>query len=159
MNINNDVIETSSSSLSSLTTLTTSNNNHAAATTIINPDWGLAKKLIDSSAAGYQAVEELQNAIEYVRNDNNWNNNHNDNNNSGGGVTEQQYTYLISSLKECRDQLFLFLKYIEPKEKLNIARLRVENENRQNRIEFGDADDIEDNKNAGVYNPVILPWK
>jgi hypothetical protein len=119
-------------------------------------------KLIDSSEAGYQAVDELQNAIDYVRNDNNWNTNDNNSSNSGGGtVTEQQYTYLISSLKECREQLFIFLKYMEPKEKLLNARLRVENENIQNRIEFGDANDIDDNKNknAGVYNPVILPWK
>ena len=121
------------------------------------------EKLIDSSEAGYKAVDELQNAIDYVRNDNNWSDD--DDDDDGGTavvVTDQQCMYLISSLQECREQLFIFLKYISPIEKLYVARLRVENENKQNRIEFGNANDIDiDNKNsnAGVFNPVILPWK
>jgi hypothetical protein len=58
----------------------------------------------------------------------------------------------MKSMQACRDDLFTFLKYMPP-EKLEAARVRVEDENVKNRDEFdGDAD-------AGVYNPVILPWK
>jgi hypothetical protein len=58
----------------------------------------------------------------------------------------------MTSMRSCRDNLFVFLQYM-PQEKLNAARFRVEDENVKNRDEFdGDAD-------AGVYNPVTLPWK
>ena len=112
-------------------------------------------KLIESSEAGYQAVDELQNAIDFVHNDNNWSKSQNNNNNNA--VTEQQRTYLQSSLQNCREQLFLFTQYIQPHEKLRMARLRVEKENVDNRIEF-DNDIVTDSSSAGVNNPVILPW-
>ena len=106
------------------------------------------EKLIEASEAGYQAVEELQSAIDYVNNDNNWRYTNDTDNDE-----MSRYDVLITALQNCRQELFVFLQYIEPKEKLTNARIRVENENKDNRDEFdGDS-------NAGVYNPVILPWK
>jgi hypothetical protein len=55
-------------------------------------------------------------------------------------------------MKTTRDKLFIFVKYM-PQQKLEEARLRIEKENVDNRDEFDGPDD------AGVYNPVKLPWK
>jgi hypothetical protein len=97
--------------------------------------------LVEASEAGYEAVDALQAAIDYVRNDL-----------GVGPMTDVQRTALTTSLRSCRENLFDFLKYM-PKDKLEAARFRVEDENVKNRDEFdGDAD-------AGVYNPVVLPWK
>ncbi len=97
--------------------------------------------LVMASEAGYEAVDALQGAIDFVRND------------LGEGLlTDSQRTFLTTSMQTCRENLFVFLKYM-PQDKLEAARKRVEEENVMNREEFdGDAD-------AGVYNPVILPWK
>lgn len=98
-------------------------------------------ELVMASEAGYEAVDALQGAIDFVRNDL-----------QSGPLAESQRSFLMTSMQACRDDLFTFLKYMPP-EKLEAARVRVEDENVKNRDEFdGDAD-------AGVYNPVILPWK
>jgi hypothetical protein len=97
--------------------------------------------LVDASEAGYEAVDALQAAIDYVRNDL-----------GTGPMTDVQRSFLTCQLLSCRENLFKFVKYM-PQDKLEAARLRVEDENVKNRDEFdGDAD-------AGVYNPVVLPWK
>lgn len=98
-------------------------------------------ELVTASEAGYEAVDALQEAIDFVRD-----------NLGEGPLSEQQRTFLITSMKTCRENLFVFLNYM-PQDKLGGARKRVEDENVLNREEFdGDT-------NAGVYNPVVLPWK
>ena len=97
--------------------------------------------LVDATSAGFESAEALQNAIDYVKSDL-----------KSGPFETDQKEYLISNLKECRERLFDFLDYM-PQDKLLAARKRVEEENVANRDEFdGDSD-------AGVYNPVVLPWK
>ena len=97
--------------------------------------------LVDASEAGYEAVDALQAAIDYVRNDL-----------GTGPMTDVERSSITTSLTSCRENLFEFLKYM-PKDKLANARKRVEEENVANRNEY-DGDGTE-----GVYNPVILPWK
>ena len=98
--------------------------------------------VIDATTAGYEAAEALQNAIDYV----------NSNNFGVREVKDGQKEYLKTNLQICRERLFDFLAYM-PRDKLDEARRRVEEENIANRDEFdGDAD-------AGVYNPVVIPWK
>ena len=108
------------------------------ASTFVNPK----DALVEASEAGYEAVDALQSAIDFVRNDLN----------GEGPLTDSQKAFLTTSMQSCRENLFVFLQYM-PQDKLEAARKRVEEENVLNREEFdGDAD-------AGVYNPVILPWK
>mmetsp|Transcript_21638 Transcript_21638/g.52253 ORF Transcript_21638/g.52253 Transcript_21638/m.52253 type:complete len:284 (-) Transcript_21638:284-1135(-) len=100
-----------------------------------------SSKVVEATTAGYEAAEALQNAIDYVNYDL-----------STGEFEKGQKEYLTSNLGECRERLFDFLSYM-PKDALEGARKRVEEENVANRDEFdGDSD-------AGVYNPVMLPWK
>jgi len=63
-----------------------------------------------------------------------------------------QYEFLIESLQTTRNEIFTYVKYM-PQDKLQEARLRIERENVDNREEFDGPSD------AGVYNPVKLPWK
>mmetsp|Transcript_24236 Transcript_24236/g.52279 ORF Transcript_24236/g.52279 Transcript_24236/m.52279 type:complete len:297 (+) Transcript_24236:162-1052(+) len=98
-------------------------------------------KVVEATTAGYEAAEALQNAIDYVNSDL-----------KSGEFEKGQKEYLTANLSECRECLFDFFSYM-PKDGLEGARKRVEEENVANRDEFdGDSD-------AGVYNPVILPWK
>lgn len=69
-----------------------------------------------------------------------------------GGFEKGQKEYLTGNLSECRECLFDFFSYM-PQDILEGARKRVEEENVANRDEFDGDDD------AGVYNPVVLPWK
>jgi hypothetical protein len=97
--------------------------------------------VVIASEAGYEAVDALQGAIDFVKNDL-----------GNGPLTDKQRDFLTSCMQDTRENLFAFLKYM-PSEKLAAARLRVEDENVKNRDEFdGDED-------AGVYNPVVLPWE
>jgi hypothetical protein len=97
--------------------------------------------LVLASEAGYEAVDALQGAIDFVSDDL-----------GEGPLSEAQRTFLTTAMQSCRENLFVFLKYM-PQDKVMAARKRVEEENVLNRDEFdGDAD-------AGVYNPVVLPWK
>jgi hypothetical protein len=97
--------------------------------------------IVIASGAGYEAVDALQGAVDFVKNDL-----------GTGPLTDKQRDFLTSCMQDTRENLFVFLKYM-PSEKLAAARLRVEDENVKNRDEFdGDED-------AGVYNPVVLPWK
>jgi hypothetical protein len=97
--------------------------------------------IVVASEAGYEAFDALQGAIDFVKSDL-----------QSGPLTQSQRIFLATSMQSCREKLFVFLKYM-PQEKLEAARFRVEDENVKNRDEFdGEAD-------AGVYNPVTLPWK
>ncbi|KAL7526162.1 hypothetical protein ACHAWF_001655 [Thalassiosira exigua] len=100
-----------------------------------------SSKVVEATEAGYEAAEALQAAIDYV-----------DGDLKAGEFEEGQKEYLSSNLAECRERLFDFLAYM-PKEELEAARKRVEEENVANRDEF------DGNSDAGVYNPVVLPWK
>ena len=107
------------------------------ASSFVNPK----DELVTASEAGYEAVDALQGAIDFVRDSL-----------GEGPMLDSQRTFLASSMTTCRENLFVFLKYM-PQDKLETARKRVEEENVLNREEFdGDAD-------AGVYSPVVLPWK
>lgn len=107
------------------------------ASEFVSPSSGL----VDATTAGFEAAEALQNAIDYVKSDL-----------KSGPFEKGQKEYLTSNLTECREKLFDFLIYM-PQDKLQAARKRVEEENVANRDEFdGDS-------GAGVYNPVVLPWK
>lgn len=107
------------------------------ASSFVNPK----DELVTASEAGYEAVDALQGAIDFVKD-----------NLGEGPLSDAQRSFLTSSMQNCRENLFIFLKYM-PQDKLQAARKRVEEENVLNREEFdGDAD-------AGVYNPVVLPWK
>lgn len=98
-------------------------------------------EIITATEAGNEAVEALQSAIDFVRDDL-----------KSGLLRADQKEFLTSALTETREKLFIFLKYM-PSQKLEEARIRVEEENVLNRDEYdGDSD-------AGVYNPVKLPWK
>ena len=99
--------------------------------------------VIDATTAGYESAEALQNAIDFVKSDL-----------KSGPFEKGQKEYLTANLAECRERLFDFLEYM-PQDKLQAARKRVEQENVDNREEFDDEIDA----NAGVYNPVVLPWK
>eukprot|EP00522_Entomoneis_paludosa_P012293 CAMPEP_0172452256 /NCGR_PEP_ID=MMETSP1065-20121228/9980_1 /TAXON_ID=265537 /ORGANISM="Amphiprora paludosa, Strain CCMP125" /LENGTH=130 /DNA_ID=CAMNT_0013204293 /DNA_START=346 /DNA_END=738 /DNA_ORIENTATION=+ len=104
--------------------------------TFISPE-----HLVEASAAGNEASQEMQDAIDFVRNDL-----------KPGPLEAEQKEFLISALRNSREELFAFLEYV-PQDKLAEARARVEKENVDNREEF-DGDGTE-----GVYNPVVLPWK
>mmetsp|Transcript_19510 Transcript_19510/g.30114 ORF Transcript_19510/g.30114 Transcript_19510/m.30114 type:complete len:310 (+) Transcript_19510:60-989(+) len=100
-----------------------------------------ASEIVTATEAGNMAVEALQGAIDFVKTDL-----------QVGPLTPDQVTFLTESMQETRHQLFVFLQYM-PAQKLEEARFRVEDENVKNRDEF------DGESNAGVYNPVILPWK
>jgi hypothetical protein len=100
-----------------------------------------SEHLVEATEAGNIAAEELQSAIDYVRSDL-----------SVGELSQKQKDMIINSLTNTREQLFVFLEFM-PRDKLDGARARIENENKLNIEEF-DGDE-----NAGVYNPVQLPWK
>jgi len=100
-----------------------------------------SEDLVIAVAAGNEAADALQSAIDYVREDL-----------QSGPIGKDQKEFLTEAMIETREKLFVFLSYMPP-QKLAEARIRVEEENVKNREEFdGDAD-------AGVFNPVKLPWK
>ena len=98
-------------------------------------------EIVQATEAGLEANEALQSAIDYVNNDL-----------KVGPMTKDRKDYLVDALQTARDQLFVYVGYM-PQGKLEEARLRIERENVDNRDEFDGASD------AGVYNPVKLPWK
>jgi hypothetical protein len=107
------------------------------ASTFVEPQ----DEVVAATEAGYEAADALQGAIDFVKKDL-----------ATGPLTDSQRSFLTTSMQACRESLFIFLKFM-PQEKLAAARKRVEEENVLNRDEFdGDAD-------AGVYNPIVLPWK
>lgn len=104
--------------------------------------------LVEATAAGYEAVDALRSAIEFVGKDANWDNGDADD----AKLADNRRDFLVTAMADCREQLGIYATYMPP-DKLRNARTRVERENIDNRDEFdGDED-------AGVYNPVNLPWK
>jgi len=101
--------------------------------------------MVEASEAGYEAVDALQSAIEFVNKDENWKDDSNDK------INQERTTFLVQAMTNCREQLLIYTNYM-PNDKLTNARRRVEDENISNRDEFDGDDD------AGVYNPVNLPW-
>ena len=77
----------------------------------------------------------------------------------GGGLKEgqlqdDQRDFLTGELQNRREGLIVFLDFT-PQGKLEEARRRIEEENVANVDELNEELD----RNAGIYNPVILPWK
>jgi hypothetical protein len=111
--------------------------------------------VVPATQVGNEAVDALQEAIDFVfaykqqqQQD-------------GAAVammmmTMEQRDFLKESLTTTREKLFEFLNYLPEaqQEKVKEARARVEEENSLNKDEF-DPDLATD---AGVYNPVVLPW-
>lgn len=100
-----------------------------------------SENLVEATEAGNAAAEELQSAIDYVNFEL-----------KVGPMDDEKKEYLISALQNTREMIFLFVDFM-PKEKLEGARDRIEEENKLNIEEFDGEED------AGVYNPVKLPWK
>mmetsp|Transcript_5041 Transcript_5041/g.6516 ORF Transcript_5041/g.6516 Transcript_5041/m.6516 type:complete len:243 (-) Transcript_5041:118-846(-) len=110
----------------------------------VNPQ----SEVVEATEAGLEAVEALQSAIDFVNND------LKPTTGSKGdtGLKNDQRDFLLDALRTTREKLFVYVSYM-PQEKLQEARLRIERENVDNRDEFDGPSD------AGVYNPVKLPWK
>jgi hypothetical protein len=119
-----------------------------------------SEHLVEATEAGNIAAQELQSAIDYVRNDLTVMSASASASSSSlatmttAAITldSKQKQYLIDALTTTREQLCIFLDLL-PQDKLEVARARIERENQLNMQEF-DGDE-----NAGVYNPVVLPWK
>ena len=71
-----------------------------------------------------------------------------------GQLADYQRDFLTGALQNTREGLFVFLDFT-PQGKLEEAMRRIKEENVANVDEF----DEELDRNAGIYNPVILPWK
>jgi len=100
-----------------------------------------SEHLVEATEAGNEAAEELQSAIDFVRAEL-----------KSGPLDPKQKDVINDALRTTRESLFIFLDFL-PQEKIEQAHKRVEEENKANIEEFdGDED-------AGVYNPVMLPWK
>lgn len=101
--------------------------------------------IILAAQVGNEAADSLQDAIDFVYSYNK----------DGDAMTNEQKDFLVTALTETREKLFDFVEYLPDQEKVLAARKRVEEENKLNVDEF-DPDLAND---AGIYNPVELPWK
>ncbi|CAJ1968726.1 unnamed protein product [Cylindrotheca closterium] len=102
--------------------------------------------VVEAVQAGNEAADSLQEAIDFV---------YTYKDNDGAAMTLEQKDILIASLTNTREKLFDFVAYLPDQGKLQEARKRVEEENRLNIDEY-DPDLAND---AGIYNPIELPWK
>lgn len=109
--------------------------------------------VVVATQLGNEAADALQEAIDFVYEYASKNKAQD----SGAMMTLEQRDFLKASLTECREKLFDFVEYLPPADQIKLleARKRVEDENNLNKDEF-DPDLATD---AGVYNPVTLPWK
>lgn len=103
--------------------------------------------VVPATQLGNEAADSLQDAIDFV---NKFKSGDDEN-----PMSIEQKDYLKGSLTETRNKLFEFLDYLPDQQKLLEARARVEKENELNKDEF----DPDLGTDAGVYNPVVLPWK
>ena len=101
-------------------------------------------RIVEATQLGNEAAASLQDAIDFVR----------DYKKDASSMTLEQRDFLVEALTETREKLFDFLDCLPDQNKLAQARARVEEENKLNRDEF-DPDLAND---AGVYNPIVLPW-
>ncbi|CAJ1928623.1 unnamed protein product [Cylindrotheca closterium] len=102
--------------------------------------------VVEAVQAGNEAADSLQEAIDFV---------YAYKDNDGTAMTLEQKDILIATLTSTREKLFDFVAYLPDPSKLQEARKRVEEENRLNINEY-DPDLAND---AGIYNPIELPWK
>lgn len=102
--------------------------------------------IVESVQAGNEAADSLQEAIDFV---------YAYKEKDGEPMNLEQKDFLIAALTNTREKLFEFVSYLPDQSKLQEARKRVEDENKLNVDEF-DPDLAND---AGIYNPVELPWK
>ena len=104
-----------------------------------------SENVVVAVQVGNEAADALQDAIDFVYGYQK----------DGDAMTQDQKDFLISALQDTREKLFDFVDYLPDQKKLLEARARVEEENKLNVDEF-DPDLAND---AGIYNPVELPWK
>ena len=102
-------------------------------------------QIVVATQLGNEAASSLQDAIDFVMNYNV---------KDVSNMTYDQRDYLIDALTTTREKIFEFVELVPDQSKLLAARQRVEDENKLNRDEF----DPDLTTDAGVYNPVILPW-
>lgn len=101
--------------------------------------------LVEATQVGNEAADRLQDAIDFVygfKQD-------------ASVVTASQKDFVASALRDTRELLFEFVAFLPEQSKLMNARRRVEEENKLNVDEF-DPDLAND---AGIYDPIVLPWK
>jgi hypothetical protein len=101
--------------------------------------------IVMAAQVGNEAADSLQDAIDFVYGYQK----------DGDAMTVEQKDFLISALTDTREKLFEFIDYLPDQTKVLEARKRVEEENQLNVDEF-DPDLAND---AGIYNPIELPWK
>ncbi|CAB9501077.1 Leucine rich repeat N-terminal domain [Seminavis robusta] len=103
--------------------------------------------VVPATQSGNEAADSLQEAIDFVYSYKQ----------DASAMTLEQKDFLKESLTTTREKLFEFLDYLPEAQQKKVmeARARVEEENSLNKDEF-DPDLATD---AGVYNPVVLPWK
>jgi hypothetical protein len=103
-----------------------------------------ADSVVPATQLGFEAADALQEAIDFV----------NIYKQDGEAMTIEQKDFLKEYLTDTREKIFDFLDCLPDQTKVLEARRRVEEENKLNKDEF-DPDLATD---AGVYNPVVLPW-
>lgn len=99
-----------------------------------------ATKIIEAKGYADQAVESIYTANEYFAKKL-----------SVSTLTDQQRSFVLAALKDIREKLDTFLKYV-PKEEVDKARKQIEEENAMNMQEF-------QGEGGAIINPVTLPWK
>jgi len=110
-----------------------------------------ADQVMEAVDAGNMAVQSLQSAMDFVKYDLASQTDKGDD----PLLTKDQRESLIDALRTTRTSLFQFMSYL-PTQKLEQARIRVEEENIQNRA---DAEAAGVDPDSAVFRPVQLPWK
>ena len=104
--------------------------------------------LVAAVQAGNEAAESLQDAIDFVYKYDT------SKDSLASSMSSEQRDFLITALTNTRERIFDFVDRVPDQSKVLSARTRVEEENKLNQDEF-DPDLTDD---AGVYNPIVLPW-
>ena len=113
--------------------------------TLVTQYIGNTDDLVAATQVGNEAADRLQEAIEFVygfKQD-------------AAAITPAQRAFVTAALHDTRELLFDFCAYVPDPTKLQNARRRVEEENKLNVDEF-DPDLAND---AGIFDPIVLPWK
>lgn len=96
-----------------------------------------------ASQAGNEAIDVLETAKEYFAKEL-----------KVSGLTDTQRKFVVDAMSATRGKLDTFLTYM-PADVVQAARQQVEDENGMNQKEYQSPD----GDNAGIMNPVTLPWK